>query len=464
MATSAKRLGLDVSKDNLELELRLRRIETALESSSESDAQRVTTIPQVSGLSLTGSIPGAISVAWTSVRISDLRRYELDVAENLGFSVNNQSFTTAGTEFTYTTNEETGGGGDTTVYVRVRARGVNGNVGPYSAVLNTTTGQAQAADIADEAVTTEAIAEGAVTVAVIEDGTITSVKIEDGTLQFVDLDDSDVGSKLALRGFISGLILSNDVGDTTNDINITAGVARNTGNTSSMPLISEITKRIDESWTLGDDGGGFPDTALTLTNDTWYRVFLIQQVNNGTVDAGFDTSATAVNLIAEAVLINSGWTGAVYRQIGWVRRLTSANKEFYQSVNKPEHIRWNSPVLDTDTTNWSSGHTTRDATVPPGAFAIMNHWVRWSGGNGDIAYFIISSLDSTAVTPSSSILTLAVNRENNSSVHISGNVRVEVEVNSSSQYRWSSSNTDSAGSPQLEISTLGYHYYRGQHE
>ena len=111
MPTSAKRLGLDV-KDNIELEQRLRRMEIALEKKSDissfsedgsTDTQRVDAIPQVTGLRTTGSTPGAVTVAWSQVRISNLRRYELDIAEDLAFTVNAQTKNLAGTEFTYST-------------------------------------------------------------------------------------------------------------------------------------------------------------------------------------------------------------------------------------------------------------------------------------------------------------------------------------------------------------------------
>lgn len=159
MATSAKRFGLEVQGD-LELELRLRRIEQRIdELSGSSDfgtsnqTQRVTTIPLVTGLRITGSTPGATTVAWNQVRISNLRRYELEIAEDLAFSVNKQSFNVAGTEFQFSTLSSTGGAGGTTIFARVRARATNGDVGAFSVVLNTATGQAQTADIADASVT-----------------------------------------------------------------------------------------------------------------------------------------------------------------------------------------------------------------------------------------------------------------------------------------------------------------------
>ena len=88
MPGSAKRLGLDV-KGDLELEIRLRRIEALLEQKQDAnvDATSVSrariAVPQVTGLSLAGKTPSAVSVKWNAVPIPDLRRYQLQIAEDL---------------------------------------------------------------------------------------------------------------------------------------------------------------------------------------------------------------------------------------------------------------------------------------------------------------------------------------------------------------------------------------------
>ena len=166
MATSSKRYGLEV-KGDLELELRLRRMEAKIDQLAGSSdlgtsdqTQRVSTIPLVTGLRVKGKTPGATTLAWNQLRLSNLRRYELQIAENLAFTTNAQTFNVAGTEFTFSTLEEEGGGGGSTIYARVRARTTDGNVGQYSAVLNTTTGQAQTTDIADQSVTEDKLSAG----------------------------------------------------------------------------------------------------------------------------------------------------------------------------------------------------------------------------------------------------------------------------------------------------------------
>lgn len=157
MSTSPKRYGLDV-KDDLELELRLRRIEAALEgklNSNTTDEQsgNRSNVPQVTGLRVTGQTPGSVTIAWNPVAIPNLRRYDVQFATNIGFSENVQTFTENSTSRTFDTASATGGGGGATWYARVRAVNTFGKTGQWSVTLNTTTGQAQTEDLAPGSVT-----------------------------------------------------------------------------------------------------------------------------------------------------------------------------------------------------------------------------------------------------------------------------------------------------------------------
>lgn len=117
-------------------------------------------------------------------------------------------------------------------------------------------------------------------------------------------------------GMINGLITSNNGTDADHDLDITSGVCVDSSNSEFIDLASALTKQIDANWVAGNNAGGFPST-LTLSADTWYAVFVIKHAD-GTVDAGFDTSITATNLLSD-----SGYS--FYRRIGWVRTDASSN-------------------------------------------------------------------------------------------------------------------------------------------
>jgi hypothetical protein len=190
------------------------------------------------------------------------------------------------------------------LYVRVRARTRSGNTGVWSAVLNTTTGQAQTEDIEDEAVTVEKIST-----------------------------DSSIGG---LKGALAGLTLTRP---SVSTITIAAGST----STLRSDLAAALTKSIASTWVVGDTNGGLATGSVAA--DTWYHVFLIKDDTNDIVDAGFDTSLTAVNLLA-----TSGYDR--YRLLGSVRT-EDASTDLMNFHQQHELFLW-TDLLD----------QTLDSTIP----------------------------------------------------------------------------------------------------
>jgi hypothetical protein len=379
MGQSAKRYGLEVT-DNLELELRLRRIEVQLAGKSDSnqDAAELSRgagdVPQVTGLSLGGSIPGGFTIKWTAVTISDLRKYEVQFATNLGFNENLQEFTAGSTSFPFTTADTLV---STSYFARVRAVNNVGTPGPYSITLNTSTGQAASQDIEDEAITAE--------------------KIDPADpVDYSGLNDSDVGAKLALRGHIDGLILSNNSTDSDHDIDVAVGSCRDSTNVVSLFNTATLTKQIDASWTEGSDAGGLA-SSLTLSADTTYHVFLLRKtVSDTTVDVGFDTSTSATNLLADATEYS------FFRRIGSVTTDSSANIRGF--TQDGDEFIYDVYILDFNDANPGSGsafHVTRALTVPTGiqvrALVVFQTRNSTPGAN---RFYAMTSFDQTETTPS----------------------------------------------------------------
>ena len=437
MPTSAKRLGLDV-QDNLELEIRLRRIEIELEKKAETssfseegsaDTQRVDIIPQVTGLRVSGSTPGAITVAWSQVRISDLRRYELDIAEDLAFATNAETKNLAGTEYTYNTNSDTGGGGDTDIFVRVRARSSTGNVGPYSIVLNATTGQAQSEDIADDAVTSDKI-------------------------------DNSAIIQLALKEYFTprGFHMSNATIDTIRDaITVTAGVARGEADNGTIDLSSATTKDITATFAKGTGNGGFPTTALTLTDGTDYRVFAIGKIDGTAPDVGYDTSATAANLIAEAVLVDSGYAGALYRQIGWIEYTSAVVgiRSFYSPIRDPEVVFYNDNLVKVTVQTNGQNSKLYTLDVPPDVTAYFRFRWGMDSGSSAVKRVWIKSTPMLDAACDDSNFTHDTRRKG--SGNTSNMWHVYLEVDSVSQIR---ARFDNTAAGNRDFTALGYRFHR----
>ncbi len=107
-------------------------------------------------------------------------------------------------------------------------------------------------------------------------------------------------------GFLSGLDVTVNSTDAEHDIDIAAGSCRNADDDGNLDIASALTKQLDASWASGTNAGGLSST-LTPANNTEYYVFAIEV--SGAADVGFDTSATAANLVTDHSITN-------YREIG----------------------------------------------------------------------------------------------------------------------------------------------------
>jgi len=129
-------------------------------------------------------------------------------------------------------------------------------------------------------------------------------------------------TSLIPRGYISGLETENDAGDTAHDIKFNIGTCRDAVDSLDISLGTALVKQIDAVWTAGTGVGGRA-SAVSLSANTTYHMFVISKPD-GTVDAGFDTSVTAVNLLADA----TGYTK--YRNVWSMDTDASSNWVQYQ--------------------------------------------------------------------------------------------------------------------------------------
>ena len=150
--------------------------------------------------------------------------------------------------------------------------------------------------------------------------------------------DRIIGSNVGYPTFINGLDF---ITDTANTINIYSGscsVIDSSNNIYYAHVDSSIYKYINTNWT--ESSGGFP-SALTLTVDTWYHVFIIYNSSNGSVNAGFDTSTTAANLLSDASNYDS------YRRIGSIYYYNDgANDTICEFKQKGDYFYWGDRFSD----------------------------------------------------------------------------------------------------------------------
>lgn len=142
------------------------------------------------------------------------------------------------------------------------------------------------------------------------------------TQMFVDVDTGEAADVAQLpRGYLDGLRLSNNGVDANNDIDVAVGACRDADDAVNMVLGAGLTKRLDAAWAVGTGNGGLFSGAKA--NSTWYHVFLIRKDDDGTIDAGFDTSVTAANIPA-------GYSS--YRRIGSVWTDGSGNLRAFKQL------------------------------------------------------------------------------------------------------------------------------------
>lgn len=265
------------------------------------------------------------------------------------------------------------------------------------------------------------------------------------------------------RGWIDGLVISNDSTDATNDIAISAGVCRSTinvveGAASTLTrdqLDIEIPvstiKQLDVSWAPenydpdGYSGGGrsgMLSPLSSISNTTWH----IYAVGGG--DCPDDiiaidsvTQATVINAIAAA----GGFTA--YRRIGSIVRLSAA---IALRTQVGDFVRFKTPVAQGVTVTTTRANGTFAGGVPSGL--ALRVQFSFCVGTTD-SYVYISCPDDTDVTPTAAFA---------SARSIAGNVTpgvMEVTTNTSAQFAHDAS---TGSTTNLDVVPLGYWDFRGR--
>lgn len=155
---------------------------------------------------------------------------------------------------------------------------------------------------------------------------------------------------VAATGLLSGLTLSNNATDATNDIDFAAGVCASESAVAAVMSHSSGTAQLDVAF--GSGNGGRFDSAIS--DGTWH-CFVIS--NGTTVSRGFSKSldpTTQPNY-------PSGYTR--YRRVGSIVRVSGVIKAFVQDGDE---FLWKASVNDVADTSPGNTAKTRTLTVPTG--------------------------------------------------------------------------------------------------
>ena len=252
------------------------------------------------------------------------------------------------------------------------------------------------------------------------------------------------------RSYLTGLGTSIDSGDTTNDIGVAVGEARNSTDASDMALGSAIVKRIDAAWAVGTGNGGLDGTESvggTPDNDTWYHIYLIMRTDTGVVDALFSENATSPSQPTDYDR---------FRRIGAVRRGTAANVGYTQIGDE---FLFDNPPLSIDATDPGTSAVTRILLTPGGhqLLAFVNVFI----DIGSVAVDVyLSSLDQDDEAPSGTAAPLMTVAGSGHAANAEMASQAHIRTDTSSSIRSRLGASDAA--TRLLISTLGWYDTRGR--
>lgn len=242
---------------------------------------------------------------------------------------------------------------------------------------------------------------------------------------------------VVVTDYLAGMILSNDVGTPNSVIDVSAGVATDSTNVTSITL-GAFTKSTAGSFAAGSGSNGMGQ-GLTVAINTWYHVFAV--IVSGTADVYFDTSITAANKPASTT---------AFRRIGSFR--TDASAHIIKFTQDGDQFVWFAPVGDVSVANLGGTATLFTLTVPTGlnVRALFNA----SGGNAGAWQILFS--DPTLQSNASATPLGNTSMSNAAGASASG--QFAIRTNTSAQINA----VGSAASTTLQLATTGWIDTRGR--
>ena len=244
-------------------------------------------------------------------------------------------------------------------------------------------------------------------------------------------------------GVISGMTVSNNVTDATNDINIAAGYCRDSTDVVWINKSSAVVKQLDAGWAAGTNQG-MRNSAAAIT-DTTYHIYAVCKAGGAEPDYYAHTS-TNIATVLSALQAETGGSAYIYaRWLFPIIRSTSITP-FLQTGNV---VMWQTQKPDV-TAAANTSVTNRTLTIPLGfKFEVIMGAGAFSSGS--VNSTLVCDPDLTNRTAS----TNATNLYNESGVSAACEIRCM--SNTSSQVSTHGTGTGAL----ISIRTLGFVIHRG---
>lgn len=224
------------------------------------------------------------------------------------------------------------------------------------------------------------------------------------------------------RSDLAGLAMTNGT-DAVNDIDFSVGEARDSTNAANLIAATAMTKQLDAAWAAGTNAGGRM-SAAAIANTTYF-CYAIRKDSDGTVDFGFDTSATAPTM-------PSGYT--YFRRIGAIVRSGATILAF---VQQGDLFQLKVPLIAVNTTNPGTAAVTATLPIPVGINVLA--WV--SAFLADITTnniaFLLSDISVTDNAPDSITHYSLVGQAAAASAFTAGDFYIRTNTSAQIRYRLS---------------------------
>lgn len=250
------------------------------------------------------------------------------------------------------------------------------------------------------------------------------------------------------RGYIDGCILSNGT-DATNDINISAGVCRDSTNAVNIDLSALSGKQLDANWVAGS-AAGMRNSAVGIADGT-YHIWAGRTAASATADIYAHTSTSAATVLTAWQAETGGSSYAYLRHIGSIVRVSGAIIPFRQVGDE---ITYSNPSMDVSAAVATTVANSTLTSIPTGLKLMTRLNALISAGSAGVVY--IHDPDDTDTAPSNSASPLGT-LQTGSGGDQSG-AQVMVRTNTSAQVAMRSN----GGSQVVKLAPIGFVHPRGK--
>lgn len=321
------------------------------------------------------------------------------------------------------------------------------------------------AKIADTSITTAKIGDAAVTTAKIADASITGAKLDANVVTTAKIADANVTqAKIAAAaqavftaqapGFLFGRTISNNASDAVNDIDISAGVSRDSTDTVNI-VGTAITKRLDATFVAGTNQGG--RSSSSLADGTWH-VFDIAKAD-GTPDVLFHDAVDPTSVMNTGALVGYVYfrhVASIIRSGGGILAFKQFGDDFFLA----------DAVTDVNAAAASATPALVTLTVPAGLkvkaylnAAVINAGV---GSNPNNAFLWISSPDVNSQTAGTGRPSVGISVTPSSGTITSAGAGGECDTYTDTSRRVRVVSSAPLGTQTYSIITRGWNFTRGR--